>query len=773
MKVREKRRKKKKKRSRMNRYKIIWLTIITMAIVSCSGLNSVPEDDLLYTGSKIKIDDSTTTIPRKERKAILEATLNLTVPKPNKSFLGQRPSLFFYHLAGEVKKDKGFKHWMKYKLGKEPVLFSKVDLDYNSNLIQNFVENNGYFKAKTVADSTRSGKKARAEYTITLKKQYHIGSITLPKDTTVLVQEINKSMDKTLLKIGDPYRLENIKLERKRIDQHVKEKGFFYFDENYMLIQLDSTVTKDEVALILKIKSETPVNAKKQFRINEINVYPNFKINDTIKGNNEKLVYNDFNIYDSDSLFKPIIFDRTLYFKKGDLYNRTNHNLSLNRLITLGTFKFVKNQFTPAKGMDGYLDANYYLTPQTKKSIRTEALLKTNSANFFGSELKVNWSNRNTFRAAELLTIGAFGGIDAQFSGQNNGYNIYVYGLESSLVFPRFISPFELRSSSGFVPRTKINVYYENQIRKELYTLYTFNSAFGYLWKENERKEHELKVFDITYANSTEVSDLYLEQIQENPSLANVVEKQLVFGPTYSYTYTNTMRKEKKHTIYFKGKLDFSGNITGLLMGTSSSEEPKEILDVPFSEFIKAETDFRHYLNLGGDLQLASRAILGYGYAYGNSNELPYIKQFFIGGTNSIRAFRARSIGPGSFDGNTMNVGFLPDQSGDLKIELNTELRGTLYKFIKGAVFVDAGNIWLLNEDPLKPGSEFTGDFLEQMAVGTGVGLRFDFSFLILRTDFAFPLKYNTAPFFEGVDVFNANWQKDNLIFNLAFGYPF
>lgn len=762
---------KKKKRSRMNKYNFLWLTLLLLVIVSCSGLKSVSEGDLLYTGATIKIEENE--VDRKEKKAIIKEAEQLLIPKPNKVFLGMRPRLFFYHLAGEVKEEKGFRHWLKYKLGKEPVVFRKVDLDYNADLIQNFVENNGYFKAKTVADSTSKGKTVSVDYRVTLNTQFTIGSITLPRDSTILSQEIKKAMDKTVLEIGKPYRLENIKLERQRIDQRLKEKGFFYFDENYILFQLDSTVTKREVALILKIKNETPENAKKQFRINEINVYPNFKINDTLKSNQKVLIYKNFNIYDNENLFKPSIYDRTLYFKKGDLYNRTNHNLSLNRLITLGTFKFVKNQFTPIEGMDGFLDANYYLTPLTKKSIQTEALVKTNSANFYGSEIQVNWSNRNTFRAAELLTISAFGGIEAQYSGQNNGFNVYLYGAEASLIWPRFISPFKMISSSGFVPRTKFNLNYENQIREQLYTLYTYKSSFGYLWKENERKEHELKVTEITYANSTKVSDLYLEQIEENPSLATVIEKQLIFGPTYSYTYTNTMVKDKNHSIYFKGGVDFSANLTGLLMGTNSSNAPKEILNVPFSEFIKLETDFRHYLNLGGELQLASRANFGIGYAYGNSTELPFIKQFFIGGTNSIRAFRARSIGPGSFDGNTSNEGFLPDQSGDLKIEMNTELRGKLYKFIKGAVFLDAGNIWLLNENPLKPGSAISSDFLQQLAVGTGVGLRFDFSFLVLRTDFAFPLKYNTGHFLEEVDVFNSSWLNDNYVFNLAFGYPF
>ena len=756
----------------MKSYKLLLLLTIILIISSCTGLKAVPEGDLLYVGAKVKIDDAD--ISKKEKNAIIAEIKKLVVPKPNKSIFGLRPSLFFYNLAGNVKKDKGFRHWLKYKLGQEPVLFSKVDLDYNADIIQNYVENIGYFNATTTADSTRNGKKGKAEYNVTLRNQYKIKSITVPNDSSALSKSINKSMRRSLLKVGKPYNLEFIKNERSRIDTRLKEKGFFYFDENFILFQVDSTVANHEVDLILKIKDEIPEQAKRQYRINNINIYPNFTINDTLKVSKDSvLVYKDFRIFDKEKTFKPKIYDRTLYFHKDDLYNRTNHNLSLNRLITLGTFKFVKNQFTKVYDKEGYLDANYYLTPLPRKSIRVEILAKTNSANYNGSEINVNWSNRNTFRAAELLTISAFGGIEVQISGQNNGFNVYRYGGEATLIFPRFITPIRIESSSGFVPRTKVNVLYENQIRSKLYNLNTFKGSFGYLWKENDRKEHELKITEITFVNSTDVTDLYNDQIAQNPSLGKVIEKQLIFGPTYSYTYTNTMQKRRKHTFYFKGNMDLSGNAAGLIMGANSTTDPKKILDVPFSQFAKIEADFRHYLNLGGELQLASRAIVGVGYAYGNSSELPFIKQFFIGGTNSIRAFRARSIGPGSFDGGAQNNGFLPDQSGDLKLELNTELRGKIYNFIKGAVFVDAGNIWLLNENTMKPGAQISSKFLDQLAVGAGVGLRFDFSFLILRTDLAFPLKYPSSKDFNNINMFDRTWQKNNLVFNLAIGYPF
>jgi outer membrane protein assembly factor BamA len=759
-------------------YLLLVFTLI-FTIISCSGLKAVPEGDLLYTGGNVTVQSDS--LSNKEKKTIETSLEDLLRPKPNKKFLGMRPKLFFYNLAGEVKKEKGFWYWLKYRVGEEPVLFSEVDLEYNAKVLQNSVENNGYFNASTISDSTRSGKTAKAEYNVKVNKQYFIKSVRFPNDSSDLTKAINKIAEKTVLKIGNPYSLANIKLERIRIDAGLKEKGFFYFNEDYLLIQADSTVANHEVDLILKVKNETPNQAKNIYKINKIIVYPNYKLNqNTIAlADADTIQYNDFTIIDKEKLFKPRIFDRALYFKKGDVYNRSNHNLSLNRLVTLGTFKFVKNQFKPSEIEGNFLDAYYYLTPLPRKSIRLEALAKTNSANYTGTELNINWSNRNTFRGAELLTVSLFGGVEVQVSGQNNGFNVYRVGTEANLIWPRFIAPFKLRSSSGFVPRTKATLGYEYQLRQQLYSLQTLKGSFGYIWKENERKEHTLNITEITYAASNNVSELYLSQIDANASLGRVIEKQLIFGPTYSYTYQDTDQKRKKNTIYFKGGIDLSANLVGLASGADiKTKDPKTILNVPYSQFVKLEADFRHYLKLGGERQLASRIIVGSGFAYGNSEQLPFIKQFFIGGTNSIRAFRVRSIGPGSYDNSNSNSTFLPDQSGDVKLELNTELRGKIYSIVKGALFVDAGNIWLLNEDPDKPGAKFSKKFLNELAVGVGAGLRFDFDFLVLRTDFAFPLrKPNLAEgnrwVIDQINFGSGPWRSENLIFNLAIGYPF
>lgn len=761
---------------RINNY-IILLFLVSL-FVGCSGTRKIPEGDLLYIGHTIAVKKGEE--PKKVRKKVKSELDGLIRPKPNKSFLGMRPSIFFYNLIGEVKKEKGFKHWVKYKLGEEPVLMSKVDLNYNQKVIQNYVENRGFFNAISKADSIKKGKKVKANYEVELNTQYKIKSVVFPKDSILLGKEIKLLEENSFLKVGNAYDLDNIKNERSRIDLKLKERGFYYFNEDYLLIQVDSTVADHEVDLLVKIKNNIPQKAKIQYTINNIYVYPSFNLKrDTVsKRKMDTIKYGDITIIDNKTVFKPFIFDKTLLFDKHDLYNRTTHNLSLNRLITLGTFKFVKNEFRENNTSKNELDVYYYLTPLTKKSIQVEALAKTNSANYSGTELNINWSNRNLFKGAELLNISAFTGIEVQVSGQNKGFNVYRFGGEASLIWPRFISPFQMSSGSAYVPKTKASLSYEYQLRTKLYSLKTFNGSFGYLWKENERKEHNLSLVNIAYTSPNDVSELYQSQIDENASLQKVIDRQLIFGTTYTYTYTNTMLKNKKNNIYFKGGIDFSGNSLGLLLGAKKDEDPKKLLGVPFSQYSKLEFEFRHYYNFNKETTIASRIIVGGGIPYGNSKDLPFIKQFFIGGTSSIRAFRARSIGPGTFDGSEATNSFLPDQSGDLKLEFSTELRAKIYKIVKGAVFVDAGNIWLLNKTTEKSGAEFTGQFLNQLAVGTGVGLRFDFNFLVLRTDLAFPLRKPYLPkgsqwVIDDIKFSDGAWRKENLIFNVAIGYPF
>lgn len=765
--------------------KCLFASGLTAVTLSCSNTKFLKEGQMLYTGGEVKIENDT--LSKKEKKELQSALEENLVPKPNSTILGLRPKLYFYNIAKEPKKDKGFNYWLKYKVGEKPVLLGDVDREFNKEIIVNYSENKGYFNAKATYDTVSKNKKAKVIYTLRPGAQYLISNVKFQKDSTLVNHEIQNLKDRTLLKNENPFDLSVIKSERDRIDNGLKEKGFYYFHPDNIIIQADSTVAKNhKVELNVKLKEDTPDLATQQFSIDKVIVFPTYNLQDVKKGKYSvpmnpdslsKYAYDDIYVIDPQHKFKPKIFDRALYFKKGDLYNRTNHNLSLNRLISLGVFKFVKNDFIVSDSLQHKFDAYYLLTPREVQSLRLEALGRTNSASYAGSELNLNWTHRNFFKGAEQFKASIYGAFDVQMGGPPEAKNMYRAGTNVQLSIPRIVAPFRFNSSSAFVPRTNITLGYEFQNRTQYYTLNNFTASFGYLWKENARKEHDLKVIDITLVSPANVTDLY-RSIATTPALQRIVEEQLIFGPTYSYTYTNTMLP-RTNTIYYKGTLDLAGNITGLVTGANArKDKQKEIFGVPFSQYAKIENDFRFYHKFSEKTNFASRIIAGVAYPYGNSEFIPFSKQFFVGGSNSIRAFRARTLGPGSFDPRSLSQGFSFDQSGDIKLEVNAEYRANLYKFLNVAAFVDAGNVWLINNDPDRPGGKFSKDFLSEVAVGAGVGLRLDFSILILRLDLAMPLR---VPYYEKGDrwTFNkinfgdASWRKDNLVLNIAIGYPF
>lgn len=777
------------------------IALSSIAIISsCSNTKFLKDGQMLYTGAEVKIENDS--IPKKQRKALkAELEENLT-PKPNSSFLGLRPKLYAYNIAKEPKKEKGFNYWLKYKFGEKPVLLGDVDKEFNKDILVNYSENKGYFNAQAKYDTVSKNKKAQVIYTVRSGNQYLISQVKFQEDSTLVNQEIQNLKDKSLLKVGNPFDLGVIKAERERIDNGLKEKGFYYFHPDNIIVQADSTVAKNhKVELNVKLKEQMPDLATQQFSIDKVVVFPNYNIRDVKDGKYtvpmnadslSKYAYEDIYVIDPDHKFKPRIFDRALYFKKGDVYNRKDHNLTLSRLISLGVFKFVKNEFVVSDSLNHKFDAYYLLTPRQIQSLRLETLGRTNSANYGGGEVNLNWTHRNFFRGAEQFKAAVYGAFDVQLGGPKDANNIIRVGANTQLSIPRIVAPFRFNSSSAFVPRTNINLGYEYQSRTELYTLHNFNASFGYVWKENVRKEHDLKVIDITMVAPQTITDKYRQQINgdpengipANPTLQRVVDKQLIFGPTYTYTYTNTT-SPKTNTIYYRGMLDLAGNITGLVTGANAKKgDQKNIFGVPFSQYAKMEHDFRFYHKFNEKTNFASRIIAGIAYPYGNSEFVPYSRQFFVGGSNSIRAFRARTLGPGSYDPRVQNASFYFDQSGDIKLEMNAEYRANIYKFLNVAAFVDAGNIWMVNEElntdgqPVRPGGKFSKDFLSEVAVGAGVGLRLDFSILVLRLDLAMPLK---VPYYEKGDRWvldrvkfgDSAWRKDNLILNIAIGYPF
>lgn len=753
---------------------------------ACSSTKSLKPGQHLYTGAEVKInpDSSGKIDDEKQVKSDLESK---TRPRPNKSILGIKYKLGIYNLAGEPKKPKGFRNWLR-KQGEPPVLLSEVKLKYNNDVLTSYLISEGYLQATVTGDTVVKDKKGKAVYTAETGNRYKINKVTFPPDTGVLTKIINQNKNKTLIKVGDYYDLDNYKNERIRIDNDLKEQGYFYFSPDYLIMQVDSTIGKNLVNVNIKVKDIAPDAGLKPYTIRDINIYPSYSLRrDTILRKLKPLEYHDFNIYDDRNTFKSRLFDRLVFFQKGERYNRKDHNQSLNRMVNIGAFRDVRAEFLPVDSFkNNELDLNIYLTPLKKNSLSFSVTGTSKSNNFVGSEVKVTQTTRNLFRGAEQLDVSVSGGFETQVRGTSLGRNSLSFTAEGKLTFPRFIVPFyKPNSTTAFIPKTITSLSYQMLNRGSEYTLNAFKGEFGYNFKENQYKEHNFNPISISYIATGFPSDKKRDSLFDaNPLLRSTLENQFIIGSNYNFTYTNQMETNRRNNVYFYGGLETGGNVWGLFTPTNDKGQ-KTLFNTPLTQFIRAEADLRDFYKINRNLIWANRLNLGYGYAYGNSTSLPFVRQFFAGGSNDIRAFPARTLGPGTYK--VPDDAIFADQGGDIKLMLNSELRFKIVSVLYGALFVDAGNIWLRKEDLGEPGKPETArlgsgfklkNAFNELAVGTGAGLRVDATIFVVRLDVAFPVRKPYLPegqrwVFDDIAFGNKDWRKQNLIFNIGIGYPF
>ena len=755
-----------------------FLLIGCLFLCACSSTRRLPPNEKLYVGAKVNLSGAD--LSAREKKTLLTNLEGLTRPRPNSKFLGIRFKLWFYNLFYN-KKPNSFFGKLRDKWGEPPVLLSRLDLDNNAKILENYLENKGFFHAEVTGDTLVRRKKAAAKYNAKAGTQYTINTVHFPADSSALSQNIQETIPKTLLKKGNPFDLDVIKAERIRIDAILKERGFYYFSPEYLLVKTDSTIGNHLVDMYVTLKPEMPKAAAQVYTIDNVFIYSNYSLStaqeDTSLAHAE--LHHGYYVVDKQKRYRPGLFQEAMQFDSADVYNRTDHNLTLNRLINLDLFKFVKNRFEQ-KTDSPRLDVFYYLTPMPSKSISAEVTATTRSNNLNGSEVRLNWKHRNIFGGGEHLGASAYIGSDYQFSGALSGYNTYRTGAEVSLAVPHIIIPFRtIRYRGGFAPRTTFRLGYDILNRKTLFTLNSFRLEYGYIARRSLKKTHTFNPVALSYVEALNITPKFDTLAKLDPIFAKTVQSQFILGSNYQYNYNEVVSGlQKTNSYFFNGLVDWSGNIAGLITGADyKAGKEKQLFGAPFAQYLKFEADGRYYRKIGLNSSWANRLILGFGYPYGNSVELPYVKQFFVGGNNSLRGFRSRAVGPGIYrspDPETL----LPDQTGDIKLEINTELRPKISGPLYGAVFVDAGNIWLFNDSSYtkRPGGQFTSKFLSQLAVDAGVGLRLDITLFVIRFDVGFPLRkpWEQNPWvINQINFGNSTWRNQNLVYNLAIGYPF
>lgn len=761
--------------------KLRYLSILIAVFLSaCSTTKFQGPGQKLYTGGQVNIVDKT--IKKADSKVMKSELEGLLRPKPNGKILGLRVKLWIYEKT-KTNKKTGLRHYFNSHFGEPPVLLSSVDLNNNSAILQNTLQNESYFQAQVTADTVIKNKTAKAVYTATSGPAYIIRKLAFPAGKYSVDTAVAGTAGQSLLKVGDKYNLNVIKDERIRIDARLKEEGFYYFAPEDLLMRVDSTGKDHHVDIFVTVKNTISGLARNIYSTRNIYVYPNYSLKDTSLKLDSAVKYQWYNVIDPKNTVRPFVFKNTVLLHPGDVYNRTEHNSSLNRFIELGPFKFVKNRFENISPDSSKLDVYYFLTQYKRKSLQAEVTARQTSANFSGTQFNLTFRNRNTFKGAELFTLNFFVSNDLQFGHTNNNHSVYQFGVEPSISWPRIIGPFNFSPNNAFIPRTILKGGYTLIDRTGLYRLNSFSASIGYQWKPSLHTQHTLDLFGVTYVDAANISQLYRDSIKHtrNPALAHVINNQFTFGPSYSYTVTNTTEDFRTNTYYWMSKVSLSGNLYGIITGADTPRHVSKVLNTPFNQYVKFENEGRFFHKLGPNNKLATRLIVDVGVPYGNSTVMPYSQQFFIAGANSLRGFQARSVGPGAYnvpDALRKGTSFLPDESGDIKLEANAEIRPKLFSIVEGALFVDAGNIWLLHSNKYVPGGAFGKNFINQIAADAGFGLRFNLSVLILRTDIGFPIIKPSLPagqhiVINQIDFGSSKWIGQNLIFNLAIGYPF
>jgi len=762
------------------------ILLLTLVTTSCSVKRYLPKGERLYKGSTVKVQKHPET---KTSAKSLKSKLKLAVkPRPNKFLFGQPWKVWWwYKLDGpdSTRKEKGLKALLRNKLSEPPVLSSRINTVSTSENMVGLMENLGYFHTTAQGDTNNTGSYfTKATYNVQVQPQYFINDITWVSDSSELLKILQKEQqtNHTLLKPGKPYTLSEITAERNRLDLYIKTKGYYYFNPEYLMAYADSTIGNRKVSLLMNIKKITPQIARHTSTINSITIFPNYSLVstqlDTSKNNLE--MHDSLYIRDTTKKFRPSLFAETITYRPGSLYSSTSQNTTLNRLINLGAFKFVKNRFQPLDTTSGYrMNVYYYLTPSKKKSIQGSIDGFSKDNNYMGGQVSVNMRNRNTFGKAELLTIRAFGGFEVSFGDSLKNNNNIRLGGEVSLRIPRYVIPFiKVKDNFFYPPNTSILAGYE-LLRKQLfYTKNLFKVQYEVTRRKNLIVQTIFAPISISYLKATNVTDTFLKQTLVSPSLLLNIYDEAILGSFYSYTY-NKSAPTLRNKWYLNGSIDLSGNIAGLITGAKNFRE-KKILGTPFAQYAKLDLDIHYTRRLPGTSQLdwANRFQIGIGMPYNNSALLPFAKQYIIGGSSSIRGFNSRSVGPGAYKPTAEDQRFFQIIGGDYKILANSELRIPIVPKISGAVFIDAGNIWTKDTILFGSAGKFSKEWFKELAVASGVGIRFDATVILIRVDLGIPLRKPYLPdgqkwVFDKIDFGSSAWRKENLVLNIALGYPF
>lgn len=760
------------------------LLLFILVSYSCSNTKFLAEDETLYTYTWYAATgiDKVNLKPLKMYEMYSAGNVKTNSP----SIILPRTELTIYNYWDNGK-DSGLVHFLHEKLGKPPVLLEDADPDFRVKVMEQRLTDMGHFDSDVSYDLKYHGKerkKVSAKYTVNFKSAYTYNELKYIPKSTHIDTIIQNALKKSLIQSGDDYWVDLLSKERDRLAGLLKNKGYYYFNSNLLLFHADTTVGEKQVDLAMVLKDNAPERAFETFTIRDINMQiapvnpatSSYLAKDSVQ-------VDGINYSSYGKTYKPKRITAAVSLQKDSAYTLTDHMNTIRYLQGMGTFRSVELSFNQVDSTKDELAANLTLTPLKPITTKLEMNFATKSNDFIGPAAIASIGHNNIFKGGEKLVLQLDGGFEWQRSSRRKeyelGFNSFEIGTQLKLSFPRFLLPFNVKNESKrYVPKTNFSLGFRTQKRVRYYSMDLSQIKYDYTWKTSPKREFKLEPLAIDYLHLTQTSDEFEEFLVQYPQVALSFSEQFILGSTFSYTYTNNAGKYKINQVQYNGLIDVAGNVLNTaytMLGEKGpgKPDPSKIWGVPFAQYAKLTNDLRYYHVFSKDKQIAARLVAGVGIPYGNASVLPYVKQYFAGGSQDIRAFYARTIGPGSYQAPNSSGTYFLDQSGEIKLMANIEYRFPITYRLNGAVFTDAGNVWLINDDPARPGGKFElNKFMDDIAIGSGFGLRVDITYFIIRLDAAVPIRkpYDVE---DGRWIFNNTSFFGDFILSLAVGYPF
>lgn len=752
------------------------MAAILFLLASCSTTKRIPEGEMLYTGLK-KIEIQPETGQKVPEAVGSELTKAVSVP-PNNAIFGS-PSLRWPFPVGLWvwnnwdDPGKGLKHWLYDRLATEPVLVSDVRPEARVKMLDEILDNNGYFRGGASFELVKgkNPKKAKVIYNVATGPAYTLSDIEMLPDTCVLNHLIDSIASRdSYLRTGSRYSVDSLAVSRTRIANTLRNRGYYYFRPDFIEYLADSIQEPMKIALRMMLASNIPSDMVKRYKTGKVTMYL-FRNQgggepDTIQTSRGTLIQMQ------PSRFRRALMPECVTMRTGRYFAVRQMNSTQTRLSRLGIFNAINIEVMPdTTATEPTLNVEIGCTFDTPLEFSVEINASSKSNSYIGPGAEIGITNRNLFGGGEQLGVTLTGNYEWQTGkGASSLFNSYEVGVTTTLSFPRMLAPGFIKRRNRNLNWTRFSLNADLLNRPHYFKMAQFNFSFSYDWQSSRYSSHTLTPFKLTYTKLMKTTADFDSIISQNPAIALSFMSQYI--PQLSYTYTYDRNYGPDNTFNWTFTAQEAGNLFWSVYELCGSKGEKKLFGTPFSQFIKGTTQVVYGRRLWGDNWLVSRVALGAAWAYGNSSQVPYSEQFYVGGANSIRAWTVRELGPGSYRAPADQRNGYFDQTGTFKFELNTEYRFPIVGPLHGAIFIDAGNVWLLKKDSLRPGGELKAStFLKDIALGTGVGLRFDISMLILRADLGIGIH---APYDTGKSgYYNMTSFKNSLAFHLAIGYPF